>query len=644
MKSLSICFFVLTFISFSGYCEDWVSIQNQAVNQGKGSVNVSDFCDGDSSCVSQVNNPSMKSYYSNSTDSGSQASHDSDLVKAGTKELNNSDFRDQASERSEHKQTVDLTDVSYGVYNNYVKDAVTNHYGDCEAGNLGGGFSDSAASCVENTGSNIECKLTLEQSETEREDRGGTATLSYSLSNRRNYPNYKSTGFISSGFHDYYYYDIKLKMPEKADKIVSISMINGCLADKAAHYTTGSDRNPQRHTVYLSDALTINGTTIYAYGESGGMYTNRKNNVTFNINSKVSSGYINGNFYSSRYKDDTNQCPTFVAKYEYTVPKLVWKQSCNTQILNQYNCSVKSQSCTDGEDTRTVNGDTYTKSCWEQTQKWACSVEDTCKSLPKKPTNLDHMIAGDTYCVASKKKCVLEANGVCLQTQNEETCSTKLPDDISLSCDSNLQCNGTDDENASNPNCQVGSYSSDTDMATAITKLSILNEIGTHFDADSLRFFSGDSMACSKGAAGSFNCCSDSGWASDIGAHSCNTEEKDLAVAKQKNLAIEVGTYCAEKALGVCIRHKTSYCVYNSEISKITMVAAQSQLGKSFGAADNPDCSGMTEQQVQDLNWDSVDWSPVIGDIEVTLPNVDDLQNKVDTIVNSDDFSNGGVE
>ncbi|MCG6268467.1 conjugal transfer protein TraN [Vibrio furnissii] len=630
IKYLPILFFGVTFSSSGS--DDWKAIQNEMLNQGKANYNVNDYCDGDSNCVSQVNNPSQKSYYTDSTNASSQADHDKKLTSDGGQALNNSNFSSEVAERQKNKQTVDLTDPSYGVYNNYVTDAATNHYSSCKAGTLGGGLSQSTKSCVASTGANLSCKYVLQQSPTETEVRRVTKTVSYSLGSRGVWMPGHGLGSVSA-FRKHWSYPITFTLPKSNVTLLNITMKGGC-SGKDSYWDNLGNKHSEKHTVKLYDMLKYGNTTKSSNNQP----------VSFNFNKKITNNKVTGGtFYNA--SDSGKVCPTFTATYEYLVPKLEWKPTCNTQIMTQYNCSVANEACSVGQGTRTISGEVYTQSCWEKTQNWTCPVEDTCKLLPRKPVDISSMKEGDTYCETSKSKCILNVNGVCLQTQNEESCSTKLPDDLDLNCDLDLPCNGTQEERDNNPNCKLDNYYTGTSMSTAITKLSILNEIGGHFDPDTLRFFSGESMACDKGILGAFNCCTDSGWANDVGAHSCSTEEKDLAIAKNKNMAIEVGTYCAEKtALGVCIRKKTSYCVYNSEISKITMSSAQSQLGKSFGAAKSPDCTGLTEKQITDLNWEVIDWSPVVGDVTVTIPSIDALKDKVNDTVTSDDFSNGGMD
>lgn len=628
--------FPFLFLGVSGNvlaADDWVSIQNQILTQGKTEYSAASYCGGDSQCQSKVSDPSEKNYYTDSTSSDSQASHDTQLTNAGNTAFSQSGMGGEISERQANKQTVDLTDPAYGVYNNYVTDAVSNQYANCKAGTIGGSMSDSEATCYEPTNNQISCTLQYVQD--------GNSTIQTQKTQRITATFSQTSGTRTDIWRDRKseYFNFTLYFPVSNFELVSIAY-HGCGGEYAQYKWCGSGSKHDGQCHYSKSSEKVN-DQIWFGGYQPYRLPHYANDVSLVNRVNVYNGQLSGKVHLMN-----SSCrPSFDATWIERKPVMHWVNSCSESYLRQNSCTVSNETCTVGAGTRNISGMSTYSSCWTKAQSWSCAAEDTCKALPHSEKSPDEMLPGDTNCVAVNKKCSLSVGGVCIQTFNTEKCSTKLPDDLDLTCDTSLECTGTPEENANNPKCKVDDYYSGTSMATAITKLSILKEIGGHFDPNSLRFFTGEPMACSKGALGTFNCCSDSGWANDVGAHSCSTEEKDLAVAKQKNMAIEVGTYCAEKtAFGICIRHKTSYCVYDSEISKITMSAAKSQLGKSFGESKNPDCTGLTQDELVNLNWDEVDWSPVIGDIQVTIPSVEELKSKVNTTVNSNEFSNGGAD
>ncbi|MEZ9974461.1 conjugal transfer protein TraN, partial [Vibrio lentus] len=115
---------------------------------------------------------------------------------------------------------------------------------------------------------------------------------------------------------------------------------------------------------------------------------------------------------------------------------------------------------------------------------------------------------------------------------------------------------------------------------------------------------------CSKGALGTFDCCSDDeGWAGKIGAHQCSESAREIAAAKSKKIVIKVGTFCAKKVLGACLRKKESYCLYSSKVARIATTGALTQIGKRLGSPKNPVCRGLTQEDFAMLDFAQMDFS-----------------------------------
>ena len=96
-------------------------------------------------------------------------------------------------------------------------------------------------------------------------------------------------------------------------------------------------------------------------------------------------------------------------------------------------------------------------------------------------------------------------------------------------------------------------------------------------------------------------------------AFPCEPPEFELAAKKSVKSCVEVGSYCAKKALGsVCIEKLKSYCCYNSPLSRIVnqqlRSPASSVLG-TFGPPENPSCDGLTISQLATVDWTKVDLS-----------------------------------
>src|SRR5258706_11121214 len=80
---------------------------------------------------------------------------------------------------------------------------------------------------------------------------------------------------------------------------------------------------------------------------------------------------------------------------------------------------------------------------------------------------------------------------------------------------------------------------------------------------------------------------------------SCNEEEGKLAMKEGARLCHTIGTWCSScfRLLGKCVsctEHTTSKCCFNSKLSRIVNEQGRTQIGKPWGGAQTPDCSGFT--------------------------------------------------
>ncbi|RTL56486.1 MAG: conjugal transfer protein TraN [Rhodocyclaceae bacterium] len=112
---------------------------------------------------------------------------------------------------------------------------------------------------------------------------------------------------------------------------------------------------------------------------------------------------------------------------------------------------------------------------------------------------------------------------------------------------------------------------------------------------------------------------------------SCSDNEGKLAMKEGAHLCHTVGTYCSSclRILGVCvacIEHTTGKCCFNSKLARIINEQGRTQVGKGWGSAENPDCSGFTVAQLQQLNFAAMDLSEFYASLVPTLPNASTLQ------------------
>ena len=112
---------------------------------------------------------------------------------------------------------------------------------------------------------------------------------------------------------------------------------------------------------------------------------------------------------------------------------------------------------------------------------------------------------------------------------------------------------------------------------------------------------------------------------------SCNEEEGKLAMKEGAKLCRTIGSWCSSciRILGrcvSCIEHTTSKCCFNSMLARIVNQQGRVQVGKGWGTAQSPDCSGFSVAQLQTLDFAAMDLSEFYASLVPTLPNVDALQ------------------
>lgn len=116
-----------------------------------------------------------------------------------------------------------------------------------------------------------------------------------------------------------------------------------------------------------------------------------------------------------------------------------------------------------------------------------------------------------------------------------------------------------------------------------------------------------------------------------ISMMSCNEEEARLALKEGAKLCHSIGTYCSSciKIFGSCvscIEETTTKCCFNSMIARIVNEQGRVQIGKGWGGAENPDCSGFTVAQLQTLDFAKMDLSEFYASLVPKSPDLGAIQ------------------
>lgn len=104
-------------------------------------------------------------------------------------------------------------------------------------------------------------------------------------------------------------------------------------------------------------------------------------------------------------------------------------------------------------------------------------------------------------------------------------------------------------------------------------------------------------------------------------ALSCPPEMAILQEKLGQRLCHEIGQYCSNSTIGGCSENTRAYCCFNSRLSRIINEQGRSQVGKSWGTPQAPNCEGFTTSELQSLNFDKMDLTEFMAEITANLPN-----------------------
>lgn len=152
-------------------------------------------------------------------------------------------------------------------------------------------------------------------------------------------------------------------------------------------------------------------------------------------------------------------------------------------------------------------------------------------------------------------------------------------------------------------NCETTSLQANTGFVGAAAKLNMVLELGgDEFDRGNLLFFRGERRACRIRWGGLANCCKDSGLL--IGLGNCTEAERLLAQERHAGNTHYLGTRCAKRIFGVCVRRERVWCVFGSKLGRILQEAARAQLGIGWSS-----CRGFTVSEMERIDFEAVDLS-----------------------------------
>ena len=149
--------------------------------------------------------------------------------------------------------------------------------------------------------------------------------------------------------------------------------------------------------------------------------------------------------------------------------------------------------------------------------------------------------------------------------------------------------------------CETVAPDANSGFVDAATRLNMALELGgEEFDRGNLRFFAGERKACRIRWGGLANCCRNNGLL--VGLANCSAGERELAEERHAGNTHYLGTRCAKRVFGVCIRRERVWCVFGSKLGRILHQQARPQLGIGWGS-----CRGFSVAEIERIDFAGLD-------------------------------------
>ena len=112
---------------------------------------------------------------------------------------------------------------------------------------------------------------------------------------------------------------------------------------------------------------------------------------------------------------------------------------------------------------------------------------------------------------------------------------------------------------------------------------------------------------------------------------------------RDANLCQDLGEYCSRRLpiIHTCMEQTHTFCCFNSRLARLINEQGRAQLGRGWGTAQQPDCSGFSVAELQALDFARMDLSEFYAEIAPTLPNAQDAANRVSNRVPQCYFGQG---
>ncbi|MDR6790120.1 conjugal transfer mating pair stabilization protein TraN [Sphingomonas sp. BE138] len=281
-----------------------------------------------------------------------------------------------------------------------------------------------------------------------------------------------------------------------------------------------------------------------------------------------------------------------VTRNEGTCPAMIADTTCT---------ATGPEVCTEGPETRMVDGVAVTQQCWAWSRPFTCqriTQSSDCSEIEANPK-----------CTHVRDECLDDPQvGPCQVSTKVYRCPLPTPpasDPKQFICGDDVYC--------INGDCEPIEREASTEFKDAVVGLHVLGQANAEFNPDALSLFTGTRETCNKKIFGASNCCSGKG-VPLLTPWLCSSAEKQLDEKDDKGLCHKLGSYCADKVLGICVTSKDAYCCFASKLTRILQEQGRPQISKPWGKPKDEKCKGFTLEEFQRLDLSVMDFSEVVSE------------------------------
>ena len=301
-----------------------------------------------------------------------------------------------------------------------------------------------------------------------------------------------------------------------------------------------------------------------------------------------------------------------------------WVSTCDSleEELTASLCAQPTRVCTAPDETRNIASVDVYRDCWAYENSYECAApstteEDYCSALR------------DRGCIQTGSQCTgMLDNGLCESYEQTYQCETSPGTSTEV-----MDCGGQ--TLCMDGGCFDTSYEPSNDLGQAASIVGALDEASEDFDVNTNEIFKGEDLRCNKSMVGFSNCCKTDGWGQDIGLAQCSTNEQRLALSRQGGLCHYIGSYCSNDTFFGCTSRAYTYCCFKSKLARIIHEQGRVQFGINWGSDQNPNCDGITIEQLQALDFSLIDFSEFYADVmeDANSPGSGELQGIIQNYI-----------